>query len=141
MKNAQCSMLNVGADAVTRSGHLDKACCRSPWKNLQLSTFNFTTCGMALLFLLFCFAMGPLAYGQRPFAKVEPVSPAEVHWTSGFWAERFELCRTQMVPSLERIMEGTNYTQYLRNFEIAAGIAEGRHRGAAFNDGDFYKWM
>ena len=38
-------------------------------------------------------------------------------------------------------MEGTNYTQFFRNFEIAAGLAEGKSRGAPFNDGDFYKWM
>jgi DUF1680 family protein len=38
-------------------------------------------------------------------------------------------------------MEGTNYSQFLQNFRIAAGLAEGRHRGAPFNDGDFYKWL
>ncbi len=38
-----------------------------------------------------------------------------------------------------RLMEGTNYSQYFRNFEIAAGLAEGHYRGAPFNDGDFYK--
>ena len=29
----------------------------------------------------------------------------------------------------------------LHNFEIAAGLAEGRHRGPPWNDGDFYKWL
>lgn len=38
-----------------------------------------------------------------------------------------------------RLMEGTNYSQFLRNFEIAAGMAEGRQRGAPFNDGEVYK--
>ena len=46
-----------------------------------------------------------------------------------------------MVPSMERLMEGTNYSQFFRNFEIAAGLAEGKSRGATFNDGDFYKWL
>lgn len=77
----------------------------------------------------------------RPFAKVQPLALSEAHWTSGFWAERFELCRTQMIPSMERLMEGTNYTHFLRNFEIAAGLTEGKSRGASFNDGDFYKWI
>jgi len=63
----------------------------------------------------------------------------EARWTSGFWAGRFELCRTNMIPSMGRLMAGTNYTHFLRNFEIAAGLAEGRYRGAPFNDGDFYK--
>ncbi len=78
---------------------------------------------------------------MRPHAKVHPLPPGEARWTSGFWAERFELCRTQMIPSMERLMKCTNHTQFFRNFEIAAGLAEGRSRGAPFNDGDFYKWM
>jgi DUF1680 family protein len=46
-----------------------------------------------------------------------------------------------MIPALWSIMEGTNHSQFYRNFEIAAGLAEGKHRGAPFNDGDFYKWI
>lgn len=38
-------------------------------------------------------------------------------------------------------MKGTNYSQFLQNFRIAAGIDQGRPRGAPFNDGDFYKWL
>lgn len=76
-----------------------------------------------------------------PFAKVRTVGLDEVRWTQGFWAERFDLCRTQMVPSMGRLMEGTNYSQFFQNFRIAAGLAKGRKRGASFNDGDFYKWM
>src|SRR5439155_19837190 len=57
-----------------------------------------------------------------PHAKVQPVGLGEVHWTRGFWADRFELCRTQMIPNMERLMEGTNYSQYFQNFRIAAGL-------------------
>ena len=74
-------------------------------------------------------------------AQMEPLPLGAARWTSGFWADRFELCRTQMIPAMERLMEGTNDTQFFRNFEIAAGQAAGRSRGASFNDGDFYKWM
>lgn len=77
----------------------------------------------------------------RPFAKVEPLALGEARWTDGFWADRFQLCRTQMIPGMGRLMNGTNYSQYFRNFEIAAGLAEGKLRGSTFNDGDFYKWM
>ena len=76
-----------------------------------------------------------------PYAKVRAVGLVEVHWTRGFWADRFELCRTQMVPSMARLMEGTNYSQFYWNFEIAAGLKTGRPRGASFNDGDFYKFL
>ncbi len=46
-----------------------------------------------------------------------------------------------MVPSMARLMEGTNYSQFYRNFEIAAGVKNGHSRGASFNDGDFYKFL
>ncbi len=82
----------------------------------------------------------PAANPSR-FAQMEPLPLGAARWTSGFWADRFELCRAQMIPSMERLMEGTNDTQFFRNFEIAAGQAAGRSRGASFNDGDFYKWM
>ena len=75
------------------------------------------------------------------YAQVLSVGLGEARWTDGFWASRFELCQTQMVPSMERLMEGTNYSQYFRNFQIAARQVDGKHRGATFNDGDFYKWM
>jgi DUF1680 family protein len=39
------------------------------------------------------------------------------------------------------LMGGTNYSQFLQNFRVAAGLAPGRHRGAPFNDGDFYKFL
>jgi hypothetical protein len=75
------------------------------------------------------------------FAKVQSVGLDEVRWTDGFWADRFETCRAKALPALWRIMEGTNYSQFYENFRIAAGLSEGRHRGAPFNDGDFYKWL
>jgi len=76
---------------------------------------------------------------SSPHAKVQSLSLGEVRWTTGFWADRFERCRTNTLPSMGRLMAGTNYTHYFVNFEIAAGIVEGRYRGAPFNDGDFYK--
>lgn len=46
-----------------------------------------------------------------------------------------------MIPAMWEIMKGTQYKPFLEHFRIAAGLAEGRHRGAKWNDGDFYKWM
>ena len=46
-----------------------------------------------------------------------------------------------MVPSMWEIMKGTQYKPFLEHFRIAAGLSEGRYRGAQWNDGDFYKWM
>ncbi|HEV2694216.1 MAG TPA: glycoside hydrolase family 127 protein, partial [Verrucomicrobiae bacterium] len=78
---------------------------------------------------------------SSPHAVLRPVGMEEVKWTDGFWADRFELCRAQMVPSMARLMEGTNYSQFYYNFEILAGLVEGKPHGASFNDGDFYKFL
>ena len=75
------------------------------------------------------------------FAKVQTTGLNEVKWTDGFWADRFQLCQTQMIPSMGRLMEGTNYSQFFRNFEIVAGLQAGKSRGSTFNDGDFYKFL
>ena len=42
---------------------------------------------------------------------------------------------------MDRLMEGTNYSQFFRNFEIMAGAKPGKFHGASFNDGDFYKFL
>jgi uncharacterized protein len=76
-----------------------------------------------------------------PHAVVAPVGPADARWTTGFWAERFEVCRTATVPAMGAIMEGTERSQFLQNFRIAAGQEAGKHRGPPWNDGDFYKWL
>jgi DUF1680 family protein len=102
-------------------------------------------CHCLTLFLLGAFtasAAAPLLdNAASPHAQVRTVGLDEVRWTDGFWAQRFDACRTQMLPSMGALMAGTNYTHFFRNFEIAAGLAEGRYRGAPFNDGDFYKLM
>jgi DUF1680 family protein len=51
------------------------------------------------------------------------------------------MCRKDMIPTMGRIMEGTEPSQFLHNFRIAAGTADGRHRGPPWNDGDCYKWL
>src|SRR5262245_11026009 len=76
-----------------------------------------------------------------PHARFGPVGLADARWTAGFWADRFDTCRTATVPALGRIMEGTEHSQFLHNFVIAAGRAKGRHRGPPWNDGDLYKWL
>jgi DUF1680 family protein len=76
-----------------------------------------------------------------PHATVGPVGLADARWTIGFWADRFEVCRSATIPAMGTLMEGTEYSQFLHNFRIAAGLAEGKHRGPPWNDGDFYKWL
>lgn len=78
---------------------------------------------------------------SSPHATVRAIGLDEVRWTAGFWFDRFENLRGSMLPSMVRLMEGTNHSQYLENFRVAAGVAQGRSRGAPFNDGDFYKLL
>jgi DUF1680 family protein len=116
------------------------------------SPIRWERAGVRVLLLsiaLFLFSVPPAHAGSTaitdttasPYAKVHAVGLSDVHWTQGFWADRFELCRTQMIPSMARLMEGTNYSQFFRNFEIVAGLKTGKSRGASFNDGDFYKFL
>jgi len=101
--------------------------------------------GVFLICLLFVLPAaaepGVVDTSSSQFAKIQTVGLDEVRWTHGFWADRFELCRTQMVPSMARLMQGTNYSQFYYNFEILAGMVEGKSHGASFNDGDFYKFL
>src|SRR5262249_55685784 len=97
---------------------------------------------LAVLFLLGSLAPAP---GQpprlSPHTAVGPVGIADARWTTGFWADRFGACRTATIPALGAVMEGTEHSQFLHTFRIAAGLAAGRHRGPPWNDGDLYKWL
>lgn len=77
----------------------------------------------------------------RPLAKMSGVGPADVRWTEGFWAERWELCRREMLPSVERALSDSANSEQLINLKIAAGLAPGEFRGTDWSDGDCYKWL
>lgn len=74
-------------------------------------------------------------------ARLWGVDQTSVHWTGGFWGGRFDLCRDTMVVNMWNIMNNPDICPAYRNLEIAAGYMEGRHRGPAFLDGDFFKWF
>lgn len=78
---------------------------------------------------------------RSPHALVESVGVGEVEWTDGFWAERVRVCRERSIPAMWEIMRGDHYKPFLQHFLIAAGRMEGEYHGAAWNDGDFYKWI
>ena len=66
----------------------------------------------------------------------------DVRWAEdSFWGERQSACRQGTLPSMTRIMLGTERSHFVENFRIAAGLAEGKHRGPGWNDGDTYKWL
>ncbi len=78
---------------------------------------------------------------RSAFAKVQATGLRDVHWTTGFWADRFATCRDDSVPAMWELMQGDKYKPFYQHFLIAAGDMAGEYHGAAWNDGDFYKWV
>ncbi len=76
-----------------------------------------------------------------PHVKLRSVGIGAVRWTDGFWAERFEWCRSVVIPNMWRLLEDPNISHAYDNFLVAAGRKQGRHRGPKWHDGDFYKWL
>ena len=74
-----------------------------------------------------------------PYAKLSSVNMGDVTWTTGFWADRFKVCRETMIPNLWKIYSDPKMGHAIQNFEIAAGLDTGSHFGPPFQDGDFYK--
>ncbi|MBL9190671.1 MAG: glycoside hydrolase family 127 protein [Opitutaceae bacterium] len=78
---------------------------------------------------------------RSPSAKMYMTDLADVRWTEGFWAERFDVCRTTMVPHLWTIFSSEKDSHAWANYRIAAGLQPGKFAGPTFNDGDFLKWL
>lgn len=76
---------------------------------------------------------------RSPHAKLESLDLGDIQWTTGFWAERFAVCRDSMLPHLWATYTDPHTGHALQNFEIAAGMETGAHVGPPFQDGDFYK--
>lgn len=74
-------------------------------------------------------------------AALHGVNMGDVQWTSGFWAERFAVCRDSMIPHLWQTYNDAHTSHAFKNFEIAAGLDTGSHSGPPFHDGDFYKLL
>jgi uncharacterized protein len=91
----------------------------------------------------------PLHAGERalidttrsPSAKMYMADLGDVTWTGGLWGERFEVCRTTMVPHLWEIFQDDQASHAWANYRIAAGLQQGDFAGPPFNDGDFLKWF
>ncbi|MBO9595516.1 MAG: glycoside hydrolase family 127 protein [Niabella sp.] len=79
--------------------------------------------------------------GKSPYAALSTVGLGEVHFTNGFWAERFAVCRSEMVPTLWKTYTSDTICYAFQNFRIAAGLDTGAFRGPSFHDGDFYKTL
>jgi DUF1680 family protein len=78
---------------------------------------------------------------KSQYAKLKPVDVTAVEWTSGFWGHWFEVCKDTMVMNMLNLYENDTLCHGFCNFEIAAGLKQGKHAGPPFHDGDFYKTL
>ncbi|GJM34567.1 MAG: hypothetical protein DHS20C18_35680 [Saprospiraceae bacterium] len=78
---------------------------------------------------------------KSPYAKFIAVNLDAVKWTGGFWGHWADVSRDTMAINMLNLYENDAVCHGFCNFEIAAGYKEGRHRGAPFHDGDFYKTL
>jgi len=97
-------------------------------------------------FLLYVFSLpaqekGLMHTANSRYVRMNNVDMGSVHWTKGFWSDRFEVYKDTMIWSMWRTLNDPEISHSFRNFEIAAGEKEGTHSGPPFHDGDFYKWF
>ena len=75
---------------------------------------------------------------NSPYAKLQSVDLDAVQWTHGFWKEQFDVERNHTLTYMWQLYH-SDTTHAYKNFEIAAGLMKGKHKGPSFHDGDFYK--
>ncbi|WP_035015085.1 glycoside hydrolase family 127 protein [Catenovulum agarivorans] len=75
-----------------------------------------------------------------PFNQFHPIKVGDSVWTEGFWADKFHLAETAVVPSMGETLK-SDISHAYADLKIAAGLIDGEHKGTAWQDGDFYKWM
>ena len=69
----------------------------------------------------------------EPPARLSAVPFTAVSITDSFWAPRIEINRTATLP---HTLDQCDMTGRIANFSRAAGLVQGKHEGAHFNDSD-----
>ena len=77
---------------------------------------------------------------QSSYVKLRCIPMQDIRLTDGFWAKRFELAATKMLPALERAMLG-ECTANLNRIKQTAGLIDQHQHGSPWGDGDNYKWI
>lgn len=96
--------------------------------------------GFFLLNTAFAQDKGVINNANSKNVKLKSINMGECLWTEGFWADKMKVCEESMLPYMGEVLCG-DVGHGLNNFKIAAGLKEGRHKGFAWHDGDFYKYM
>ena len=83
-------------------------------------------------------------------AKMQNLPMGATRWTGGFWGDVFDVMHGTAVWEMwntwntpwEVLDENGNHGSHgFANFQVAAGIIQGKHHGPPFHDGDMYKWL
>jgi uncharacterized protein len=85
--------------------------------------------------------LGLVNTASSPYVRLRSVNMNDVHWTQGFWADKFDQCARVIVPNMWQLLSNTEISAAYHNFLVATGRTEGHHSGPKWNDGDFYKWF
>lgn len=78
---------------------------------------------------------------KSPYAKMKEINWEDVKWTKGFWADKFDLCRREIIPAVYNGLISSENSEHLDNLMIAAGLQGGKYSGNDWSDGDCYKWI
>lgn len=99
-----------------------------------------------LIFLMLCTLIygtdgGLINTSLSPYVKLRSVDIDDVHWTDGFWANKFDITSKTTIPTMWKLLSDPNILHAWQNLQIVAGKMEGDFRGTYWQDGDFYKWL
>src|SRR5581483_5344357 len=78
---------------------------------------------------------------HSPNAVLHGIDLDAVHWTSGFWADRFETARRATLPAMWKVINNPENGASLVTFKIAAGVEQANTYATPYSDGDCYKWV
>jgi DUF1680 family protein len=115
----------------------------------NIATFKLSNLWIGTFFLILCIFSNPTKSQEKaltnnsksPYAKLHGVDMGSVTWTKGFWADRFKVATETIVPNMWNIYNDPKISHAFKNFEIAAGLDTGAHKGPSFHDGDYYKTL
>ena len=61
---------------------------------------------------------------QSPYGKLKSINMSDVKWTTGFWAERFNVCKESMVPHMMGNYLDPGISYAVRANYLYAGVAD-----------------
>ncbi len=78
---------------------------------------------------------------RSPNAQLRPFSLDAVHWTEGFWAERYDQSQDVTLRKLWDLAADPDAGHVLDNMRIAGGLKQGEFAGTNWQDAWLYKWI